>query len=164
MRIKLLTILSVALLFTACKKEDGKAHIIVNVKSGSAPIPNVYVSLLTDEHRIYWSADSVSAKADNNGRLQFDVVPGKTYYLSHQSYKWTLDPANGSYMLIGKFDSQHDIDYSPAQTPPGTVGGNKYQDINVDGAVNPWDLVLKISAPAAGKTLNVDFPMVVKHP
>jgi hypothetical protein len=163
MRIKLIILLSIVLLFAACKKDGGKSHVVVTVKSGSV-VPNVYVSLLTDQRRVYWSADSVSAKSDVKGQLRFDLAPGTTYYLYHDSYKWMLDPTVGTHIIIGKFASQQDINNSPAQTPAGTVGGDKYQDIEFDGAAGEWDMVIKITAPAAGKTLNIDFPVIVKHP
>ncbi|MDB5148751.1 MAG: hypothetical protein JWQ57_2771 [Mucilaginibacter sp.] len=159
---KLLTILSVALLFSACKKDGGKARIIVNVKSSSSK-SNVYISILSDQTRIYPGKDTLSAISDVSGQLSFSVIPGKIYYLYHYTADdRVIDPAIGSFIKVGTFTSQQEINNWPGQTPPATVGGDHYQDINVDGIINKEDRVLTVTAPASGKTLSVDFPLIAR--
>jgi hypothetical protein len=162
MRNKLFTILSVALLFSACKKDGGKARIIVNVKSSSTK-SNVYISILSDQTRIYPGKDTLSAISDANGQLSFSVIPGKIYYLYHYTGdNQVIDPTIASFIKVGVFTSQQEINNWPVQTPPATIGGDHYQDVNMDGAINKDDRVLAVTAPAAGKTLSVDFPLVTR--
>ncbi|MEO3402364.1 hypothetical protein AAFN85_00575 [Mucilaginibacter sp. CAU 1740] len=161
MRIKLVIILSVVVLFASCKKDPESARIIVNIKSGSGRKVNVYISKLSDQTKIYLRKDTLSAISDANGQLSFKVIPNKTYYLYHYiSDEQIIAPSVASFIKAGVFSSAEEINNWPRQTPPATVGGIRYQDINGDGAIDRYDEVLTVTAPAAGKTLNIDFPLI----
>lgn len=147
-------------MITACKK-DKKAFITVNVQSAQhEAMAGIGITLLSDEHRIY-SSDITTVKSNNSGKITFAVVPGKTYYLFHDTGDGNIlvNDENASYIITGKFTSEEQLRVSPQTTPPEKVGDNIYQDINQDGGINKYDRVVTVKAPAE-KTLNVNFTVM----
>lgn len=160
MRLQFPAILAVAtLLTTSCKKDASDTAIEVHVQAGSGTaLSDKSISLLSDDNRVYWNDPKSAKKSDNNGNLTFKVTPGKNYYLYHYADDGKLIyNAEASFIVIGKFSSQQQINTSPGQTPEAKVGDDIYQDVNVDGIINNQDKVLQVSPLAAGKITSVNF-------
>lgn len=161
-RISILTIALGITLLAACKKDDKPTVIDVTV-SINEPVSaaNLTVYLLSDAHKT--TADYVAkGTTDANGKIGFNVTPGATYYIYNGTYG-TPDP-NVTYIIVGKFTSQDQINSSPPQNPTAQIGDNIEQDINGDGSVNPDDEVIKVTAPAKGNTSQVALDLFAPIP
>jgi hypothetical protein len=78
--------------------------------------------------------------ADANGMVTITIgIPRSSYFLIAQ--KGTMSNYYNGLIPIGTFQSQADIQNSPSQTPPGTIGAVKFSDTNGDGVINAADNV-----------------------
>lgn len=145
---------AIMLMVASCKKD--KATVIkVNVASSGQALSTVGIELLSDEHRS--SLDYAAAATTNSaGTIDFMAIPGKIYYI-YVGNNYSLTNTDATFIVTGKFTTQQQIDYSPAQTPPAQIGDNIEMDINGDGVVNASDKVIKVTAPSQGNTVTVDL-------
>jgi len=159
MRLKVIVTVLGVIILAGCKKDNKPTRLKIVVKSDTQiELSGIMVQLLSDEKRI--SGNNVAqAQSSSNGEIDFDVTAGKNYYLYHSASdgKILADP-EATYIVTGKFTSQVEINSSPVQTPAAKVGDDIHQDINGDGIINKYDMVLKV-AVAAGETRNVNFTL-----
>ena len=145
MRSKILTIIIAAVLFSACKK-DNKAkptilEVTVQLVNGTT-LANTPVKLLSDQQRIS-SNPVATGTSDANGKIDFTVTPGKTYYLFYDAASnKIINPVGAQFIITGTFTSQQQINSSPFQSAATKVGDPIYQDINGDGVINAQDAVM----------------------
>jgi hypothetical protein len=141
------------ILLGACKKDNKPTMINVSLTTSSLlGTSGQAVLLLSDDHRT--TVDYVSSgMTDADGKISFNVTPGKKYYLYNGNFG--LVNANAAYIITGKFTSQQQIDSSPVQTPAAQIGDNIEMDINGDGIVRLNEKVIPVTAPAKGNTTQV---------
>ncbi|MDN3582159.1 hypothetical protein [Mucilaginibacter flavus] len=160
MRFKFLIVALTAVIAIGCKKGTNSttATIEVNVKPTSGTnLSGLDVQLLSDQKRMNGNNEA-EAQSNFVGKIDFNVAVGKTYYLYHyNSDGKVLTDANATYIVTGKFTSQFQINSSPAQTPAAKIGDDIHQDINGDGVVDKYDMVIKVMATNVGATTSVDF-------
>ena len=160
MRLKLLFAVLITILIAGCKKGSNSttARIEVNVQpTTSTNLSGLNIQLLSDEKRTN-GYNEAQGQSNFVGKIDFDVTVGKTYYLYHyNSDGKVLTDANATYIVTGKFTSQFQINSSPAQTPAAKIGDDIHQDINGDGVIDKYDMVIKVMATNAGATTSVNF-------
>jgi hypothetical protein len=158
MNFRLSAIILIALLITACKKDNSNnnkpTQVEVTVQSADhTALSNASIHLLSDQHVLVTSAISGS-----DGKIDFNVDAGKTYYLFHVAGDTkVISDTDASYIITGTFTSQQQINDSPFQSAATKVGDSIYLDINGDGTINEQDRVKKIVAPTTGTTSNVSL-------
>ncbi len=158
MRFKILTLFTLATLFISCKKDKSTLPPVINVSvqlADNSAVNNAVISLLDANH-----ATVATATSGSDGKIAFTATANNTYYLYNNlaDSKIIADP-DATYFITGTFTSQQQINNSPVQTPAAKIGDNVYLDINGDGAINYYDLVKKVTAPAAGSSTNVKLIM-----
>jgi hypothetical protein len=160
MRLKFLFAVLITTLIAGCKKGSNSttARIEVNVQpTTSTNLSGLNVQLLSDEKRIN-GYNEAQGQSNFVGKIDFDVTVGKTYYLYHyNSDGKVLTDINATYIVTGKFASQFQINSSPAQTPAAKIGDDIHQDINGDGIIDKYDMVIKVMATNVGATTSVNF-------
>ena len=157
MRLRLIVFIIAPLMFTACKKDSKPSVIEVSVHIQDARLQNnVNVQLLTVSSGSI--INSAKGTSDANGKINYNVSPGKTYYLYYDGTdQEIIYNDNATYLVKGKFTSQQQIKNSPFQGPNTKVGDDIYMDINGDGAITYYDKVLPVTEPSGGGTTNVDL-------
>jgi hypothetical protein len=160
MRSKFLIAVLTTITIAGCKKDNssGITRIEVNVQSfTSTNLSGLNIQLFSDEKRT--NGDNIAQSQSNGvGKIDFDVTAGKTYYLYHyNSDGKVLADINAVYIVTGQFTSQLQINSSPTQTPAAKIGDDIHQDINGDGIIDKYDMVIKVIAPNAGTTKRVNF-------
>jgi hypothetical protein len=159
MRLKFLIVVLATISITGCKKDSSssKSRIEVNVQSVTqTSLSGTTVQLLSDENKITY-APLAQAQSNGNGQVYFDVTAGKNYYLFHPASDGkVLANEEATYIVTGKFASQLQIDSSPVQTPAAKIGDDIRQDINGDGKIDKYDMVLKFIV-LAGDTKKINF-------
>ncbi|MDO3625902.1 hypothetical protein [Mucilaginibacter sp. BT774] len=145
------------LLFTACKKDSKPSVIEVSVHLQNAGVQsNVNVKLFTVSSGSIIS--STIGTSDVSGKIDYIVIPGRTYYLYYDgTNQEAIFNADATYLVKGKFTSQQQINSSPYQGPNTKVGDDIYMDINGDGAITDYDKVLPVTEPSSGGTTSVDL-------
>jgi hypothetical protein len=103
--------------------------------------------------------------ADASGKSEFNVEPGKTYYISTHvaGTSDVIVNADAAYMALGTFSSQQEIDDSAYQGADTKVGDTRYRDVNGDGLISNEDKLLKVTEPAGGGTTEVKIVMLVNN-
>jgi hypothetical protein len=157
MRLKLLAFIILPVIFTACKKDSKSSVIAVTVHLEDAGLQsNVNVKLFTVSSGSI--INSTTGTSDVNGKINYVVIPGKTYYLYYDgTNEEIIYNDNATYIAKGKFTSQQQINSSPYQGPNTKVGDDIYMDINGDGAITGYDKALPVTEPAGGGTTSVDL-------
>jgi hypothetical protein len=155
MRLKILTVIIAAALFSACKK-DNKAkptiiEVTVQLQNGTI-LSNTPVKLLTDQQRIA-SNPVATGTSDASGKIDFTVTVGQVYYLYYDATSnKIINPVDAKFIVTGTFTSQQQINSSPFQSSTTKVGDPIYQDINGDGVINALDAVMGAVPGVAGDT------------
>jgi len=129
---------------TACYKPPADTVVEINVYNGSTAITGVAtVSLYRSMADVTNNSPAYTQTVGYDNYVDITVA-----YLSQYYVVVTRGAAKNYYagfLPVGIFQSQTDINSSPAQTPAGTVGGVKFKDVNGDGVINNSD---KTDAPA----------------
>jgi uncharacterized lipoprotein YajG len=157
MRLKFIGLFFGVIILAGCKKDNKPTRLNVVVKSDTqAELSGVTIQLLSDEKRMTGS-NVAEAQSSSTGQINFDVTASKNYYLYHDASDGkVLTNAEATYIVTGKFTSQLEINSFPGQTPAAKVGDDIHQDINGDGIISKYDMVLKVAVPAGEtKTVNV---------
>jgi hypothetical protein len=135
--------------FEACSKKADVAPaksttVQITVADGrtGAAAGSATVNLYADMTAVNNNTPKYTQITDQNNQAKFTVDYLSKYYVVVT--KGTAKNYYSGLVPIGIFQSQADINNSPAQNPPGTVGGVKYQDTNEDGIINNND---KTDAP-----------------
>jgi len=135
---------------TACYKKPADTVVEINVYNGSTAITGVAtVSLYRSMADVLNNSPAYTQTVGDVNYVDITVE-----YLSKYYVVVTRGAAKNYYagfLPIGIFQSQADINNSPAQTPAAAVGGVKFKDINGDGVINNSD---KTDAPAIFLTKN----------
>jgi hypothetical protein len=148
MRLKLFTIVIAATLLSACKKDKpAVVEVTVKLQNGTA-LDNVAIKLLSDDHKISASYEA-EGTSNSAGKIDFNVTPGKTYYLYYGSGNEYIYNTDAAYIITGTYTTQQQINDTPHQVG-AKVGDYMYDDINGDGKIDQDDLVLKVVAPHSG--------------
>src|ERR1700744_4452045 len=127
MRSRFSALILIVVLFSACKKDTKPTVIEVTVQSSSqAALRNESVNLSSDQHVLVTNGTSGS-----DGKIDFSATPNKTYYLYHVSGDGlTIITSGATYITIGTFTSQDQINSSPNQGSSTKVGDPIYLDVN----------------------------------
>lgn len=143
--LKALVFFIIPLAMTSCSKKSGTAVTATTIEVAVSEGNNKDVSVGTTVE-LYESVAAVAANTPKytqttnvSGKAVFTVVYLSKYYVV--AHKGTERNFYAGYIPIGTFTSDTEISYSPAQTPPGVVGGVKFQDTNHDGVINSSDVV-----------------------
>lgn len=147
---KPLTLFLFALLLTssiACKKEkDPELQITVLTDNGPAADFNLNISSA--------SGKTISKTTDKDGKIIVQLEANKEYHII-RDFNTTnfasvyIGNTEATYLTKGNFTSQQEINNYPRQTPAATIGGPRYADINGDGAIDEYDLVLPVTTTAS---------------
>lgn len=143
--LKALLFFIIPLAMVSCSKKSGTTApattIEVAVSEGNDKAVSVGATV-----ELYESVASVAANTakytqttNASGKAVFTVAYLPKYYVV--AHKGTARNFYAGYIPIGIFTSDTEVSYSPAQTPPGVVGGVKFQDTNHDGAITAADVV-----------------------
>ena len=102
MRIKSLATILIAILFTACKKDNKPTLVEVTIQTADhTAVSGASINLLSDQHVLVTNATS-----GTDGKMDFNVDPGKTYYLFHIAGDGkSITDADGAYIVTGTFTS-----------------------------------------------------------
>jgi len=91
----------------------------------------------------------------------FSLEPNRRYNLyliGNERYNSLLENPGTTYISVGVFKSDEEINNYPRANPTDKVGDPKYADINGDGLINEYDLVLPIQTPKKG---NLDLTLIL---
>ncbi len=155
---KKFTSLFFALLLVAglsCKKSQTTATTLtITITDGSNSIGAAAATVY-----LYDSAAAVTSNtpkytvtADQNGIATITITFSSQYFVIAQK-AGQKNYYNGL-IPVGTFKSTTDVQDSPAQTPPGIVGGVKFQDTNGDGAITTADDVPPPAVTIKANTAN----------
>jgi hypothetical protein len=149
-------ILSILLMagFSCKKSQTATTTLNVTVTDGStgSPAAGASVFLFDSSTAVTSNMPKYSATTDQNGKVSITIAFLSQYFVIAQkagekNYYSGLIP-------VGIFKTQTDIQDSPAQTPPGVIGGVKFQDTNGDGAITVADDAPAPSASIVANTAN----------
>jgi len=90
-----------------------------------------------------------SATTDQSGKASITIAFVSQYFVVAQNA--TGKNYYSGLIPTGIFETQTEIQDSPAQTPAGVIGGVKFQDTNGDGVITAAD---DVSAPVVSITAN----------
>ena len=129
---------------TACYKKTDPTVVQITVVNGSATATGAAtVSLYRNMTDLNNNSPAYVQTTDDNNSVNITVDYLSLYYVLVS--RGTAKNYYSGYLPVGVFQSQADINSSPAQSPAGVVGGVKFKDINSDGVINNSD---KTDAPA----------------
>ena len=165
MRVKFILILVLIAFCISCKKDKKPAIIEVTVTLQNQTIlSDATVLILSNQHKII-SDYVATGKSGANGKVDFSVTSGQTYYLYYDgANQRSINNQEATFITIGTFTSQQQIDSSPPQPGSTVIGGPIYQDINGDGIINNYDKVLKVTAPASGGKASTSIELFSNNP
>jgi len=154
-------IILLLLAFGSCRKEDGPGLEIKVVASNNLPVSGAGFDVLDDTRRIASRDNTKSTSAD--GFVRFNLKMERKYYIylvpnQANSGKY-IGNAEASYIPDGTFKTQADIASNPGHTPTPKIGDTKYLDINGDGVVDKYDLVVPIFSSSSKKIMKVNIQL-----
>jgi len=162
-KLPLLMLLAIAAIAFSCKKTNSATNstsISVAISKGpsGAESNGATVNLYETAAAATSGSPKYSQVTDASGKTTLTVAYLPKYYIVVKNGS-AANYYNG-YIPAGIFGSQTEIDYSPAQTPPGVIGGVRFRDTNGDGVINASDIV---DAPSIDVTqnANTNFSVVI---
>jgi hypothetical protein len=164
MRVKFVPVLLLAVFCTSCKKDKKPSVIEVTVQlQDQTVVDGATVLVLSDQHKT--ATDYVATgKSGADGKIDFTVTPGQTYYLYYNgANQENINNQEATFITMGTFTSQQQIDNSPQQPGTTVIGGPIYEDINGDGVINNFDKILKVTGPASGGKADVTMTLFANN-
>lgn len=136
----------------SCKKSQTTATTLtITVTDGAANSVAAAATVYLYESSAAVTANTpkYTTTTDQNGKATITIAYLSQYFViaqkgAEKNYFSGLIPA-------GIFKTQADIQDNPVQTPPGVIGGVRFQDTNGDGAITTAD---DVAAPSANITAN----------
>ena len=156
---KLFLYLTVLLFAISCKKENTHILKVKVVSPENEPIDDIRLNLLNEGIVISHPRDGITTSGD--GMAAFSLEPNRRYNLyliGNERYNSLLENPGTTYISVGVFKSDEEINNYPRANPTDKVGDPKYADINGDGLINEYDLVLPIQTPKKG---NLDLTLIL---
>jgi hypothetical protein len=163
-KIPLLMLVAIIVTAFSCKKNTTNSTpgttISVSVSQGpsGAESNGATVNLYETAAAVTGGSPKYSQVTNASGKTMFTVAYLAKYYIIVKNGS-ASNYYNG-YIPVGVFGSQTEINFSPAQSPPGVVGGARLKDTNGDGVINSSDFVIVPSIDVT-QNANTDFSVVI---